>query len=100
MVAGAANRLRFINIMANGGVVMRLTRDGVPVTWTLVAKDGADLPAHQRIPTAATGFRIVAGETYDFEITPAPGEMVLRYLPPERPPTEVRVIAAAGAARP
>jgi manganese oxidase len=75
--AGTTYRLRFINIMAIG--LQRVTlADGVtPVQWRPVAKDGADLPAAQRVPTPAQ-FRLSAGEIADFELTPsAAGELRL-----------------------
>jgi FtsP/CotA-like multicopper oxidase with cupredoxin domain len=67
--AGTTYRLRFINILAADVLAVRLVNDSTPVTWTPVAKDGADVQPNVRRPVAAT-FRIGVGETYDFEWTP------------------------------
>ena len=49
---------------------MLQTNEG-PVTWELVAKDGASLPGGRRQPVLAKQV-IGVGETYDFEFeTPA-----------------------------
>jgi FtsP/CotA-like multicopper oxidase with cupredoxin domain len=69
LAAGTTYRLRFINILTADVVGVRMVTDSVPLTWTPVAKDGADLPAMLRQPTAAT-FRAGVGETFDFEWTP------------------------------
>ncbi len=56
-----------------------LLRDGEPVQWTPIAKDGADLPrALQRAVSAQ--FRPHVGETFDFAWTPEPGNYVLRIV--------------------
>ncbi|MFI5241764.1 MAG: multicopper oxidase domain-containing protein [Gemmatimonadales bacterium] len=78
--AGVPTRLRLINIRSENATQLSLERDGTAVTWRAVAKDGADLPAHQRREMPA---QLVSepGEIYDYEITPSvPGIMVLRYL--------------------
>ena len=76
--AGVTQRLRFISIPANGEFVVRLlTADDVPVTWTQVARDGADLSAEQIVTSVATT-RVDVGITKDFEFTPdAPGDLML-----------------------
>jgi hypothetical protein len=51
-----------------------------------VAKDGADLPAHQRVPAEQSG-RFGVGETADFAFTPTePGTYTLHigYSPSDR----------------
>jgi manganese oxidase len=60
-------RLRLINITDSGANLrVRLMIKGVPVHWTVIAKDGADLPPTQlRASTADMG--ITVGETYDVE---------------------------------
>jgi len=79
--AGQPTRLRLINIRAENSVDMTLERDGTPVLWRMVAKDGATLPQHQIRERPAT-LTTNPGETYDFEITPEkPGTMILRYDP-------------------
>ena len=95
--AGVSHRLRFVNIMANGGFRMTLLDGDRPVEWRPVAKDGADLPPWQAMPGPASAV-IVAGEIYDFEFTPrAPGELTLRLQRPDRPAQEfsVQVVPAA-----
>lgn len=60
-------RLRFINITDNGvDLRVRLTNKGVPVQWTVIAKDGADLPLAQ-LKSSTADIGITVGETYDVE---------------------------------
>jgi FtsP/CotA-like multicopper oxidase with cupredoxin domain len=72
--ANVANRLRLINITPDLPALTFVLTDGFKtVPWTAVAKDGADLPPAAR--TMRDGRQLVAvGETYDFEMTPKPGE--------------------------
>ena len=78
--AGVPTRLRVINIRTENATQLSLERDGAPVTWRAVAKDGADLPAHQQRELPAQMIT-EPGEIYDYEITPKePGILVLRYL--------------------
>jgi hypothetical protein len=59
--------LRFINITDNGvDLRVRLSNKGVPVQWTVIAKDGADLPLAQ-LKSSTADFGITVGETYDVE---------------------------------
>jgi len=79
--AGQPTRLRLINIRAENSIDMTLERDGVPVLWRMVAKDGATLPLHQ-IRERPAILTTNPGETYDFEITPSKaGTMILKYDP-------------------
>jgi FtsP/CotA-like multicopper oxidase with cupredoxin domain len=79
--AGQPTRLRLINIRAENSVDMAVERDGSPVLWRMVAKDGASLPLHQ-IRERPAILTTNPGETYDFEITPdKAGTMILRYDP-------------------
>jgi FtsP/CotA-like multicopper oxidase with cupredoxin domain len=60
-------RLRFINITDNAvDLRVRLTNKGVPVQWTVIAKDGADLPLAQ-LKSSTADMGITVGETYDVE---------------------------------
>ena len=80
LTAGESHRLRFINItMVNAGLQMHLLgADSSTTQWMAVAKDGMDLPAHQRVMRAASQ-PVSIGETYDFEFTPvAPGRYLLQ----------------------
>jgi len=68
--AGVTYRFRFMNItLFNASARIRLVRDGFPVMWRAVAKDGADLPRSLRRMDLAD--RVVSvGETMDFEFRP------------------------------
>jgi len=99
--AGVPTRLRLINIRTESNTQLSLERDGAAVSWRAVAKDGAELPAHQMRETPA---KLVdaPGETHDFEITPeTPGILVLTYLGQEGDTTTtqraiIRVVAQVG----
>jgi hypothetical protein len=68
--AGERYRLRFINITpADDGTSMVLAAAGKPVSWTPMAKDGAELPVRFKAMCEAK-FKFAAGETYDFEFRP------------------------------
>jgi len=76
--AGTTYRFRLMNVtLFNGLARVRLLKEGFPVRWRAVARDGADLPPHQRVVGHAD--RVVSiGETADFEYTPGdPGDLVL-----------------------
>ncbi|MHB8838125.1 MAG: hypothetical protein ACYC7F_04150 [Gemmatimonadaceae bacterium] len=68
-----------------------LTQGADTVQWRALAKDGADLPPSQ----ATVGKALVslqAGETYDFEWTPAAGEYVLSVtMTSARPPLRQKI---------
>lgn len=76
--AGRTHRLRLVNITPDDVLSVSLTRGADPVTWRVVAKDGATL---EPTATAATPARVVlaVGETTDVEIeAPAgPGQLWL-----------------------
>jgi FtsP/CotA-like multicopper oxidase with cupredoxin domain len=77
-VVGETHRFRVINIAPAGQVTAWLTRDGEVIPITLHAKDGADLPVHQRVPVDRLP-RLGVGETADFIWTPSePGVYELR----------------------
>ncbi|HJU65881.1 MAG TPA: hypothetical protein VJ596_09400, partial [Gemmatimonadaceae bacterium] len=77
---GTTYRLRFVSIAPNDGKLVRLVAGGVPVRWRPIAKDGADLPAHQAIARPAV-VAMGTGETADFEISVAePGELSLEIV--------------------
>ncbi len=74
---GKTYRLRFTHISLDDVKNVRLLLNGKPVTWRPFAKDGATLPAANRVEKDAKQ-RMDVGETYDFEWTPAtPGVYVL-----------------------
>lgn len=67
---GERHRFRVINIAPAGNVSAWITReDSTFVPITLFAKDGADLPEHQRV-AVETLPRLFVGETADFTWTP------------------------------
>ena len=81
--AGETYRLRFIHITQGVEPEIALTRNGLPVRWRAVARDGADLPEALRLEGDAE-FSTGTGETFDFMWTPTdPGEVTLsvRYEP-------------------
>ena len=81
--AGAPTRFRFINIRNENLTPIALEQNGAPVSWRIVAKDGADLPEHQIRDRPATMLSS-PGETFDAMITPEkPGTMMFRYLAQE-----------------
>jgi hypothetical protein len=66
---GETHRFRVMNIAPADRIFAWLTRDGDTVPITLRAKDGADLPPHQRVPVDRLP-RLGAGEAADFTWTP------------------------------
>jgi len=77
--AGTPTRFRVIDIRAENTTDILLERDGTPVPWRLIAKDGADLPAYQ-IHEHSSALTTSPGETYDLEVPPqTPGIMTLKY---------------------
>jgi FtsP/CotA-like multicopper oxidase with cupredoxin domain len=71
-------RIRLININPTAPVLLEVLSDTVPIKWRAIAKDGADLPAVQRVLRPAR-FMIGVGEAYDFELTPEKaGELHIR----------------------
>ena len=74
--AGRTHRLRFVGIgLVRGGRYVLMSGTDT-LHWRAVAKDGADLQKSQQTMQQAQ-VRLQAGETYDFEWTPLPGEYVL-----------------------
>jgi FtsP/CotA-like multicopper oxidase with cupredoxin domain len=64
---GIRYRLRFINITANDtDLRLKLVSKDVPVQWTILARDGADLPAAQRT-LAQADVALPVGSTVDVE---------------------------------
>jgi FtsP/CotA-like multicopper oxidase with cupredoxin domain len=81
LAAGVAHRFRFVNIGIALAVTFAIYRDSALVGWRRVAKDGADLPAHQaQVGPARQPVQV--GETYDFEFAPEPGEYRLVTVAP------------------
>lgn len=70
--AGVTQRFRFVNIGPADRMSFRIFRDTSLVSWRIVARDGAELPAAQvRETPARRGFDV--GETFDAEVVFTPG---------------------------
>jgi FtsP/CotA-like multicopper oxidase with cupredoxin domain len=81
--AGTEYKLRLVHMTRGAPIDIALSRDGEPVRWRPVAKDGADLPPALARETRAL-LRSNTGETFDFAWTPRePGEyeLSIRYEP-------------------
>ena len=74
--ARVRHRFRFINLSPAIGVQFTIRRDTSVVQWNGRARDGADLlPALRKMKPAIQ--MVEVGQTWDFELTPEPGELVL-----------------------
>lgn len=69
LIAGQTYRFRIMNLLPAAPARVSLTVGADTLSWQTVAKDGADLPAHQ-IRTARAVRMIGVGEAYDVEWTP------------------------------
>jgi FtsP/CotA-like multicopper oxidase with cupredoxin domain len=80
LVAGTTYRLRFMNIaVVRPTMRVHLLRDGRPLTWRAIAKDGWTLDSAQATVRPSVG-GLGSGETADFEFTPdRPGELTLEF---------------------
>jgi FtsP/CotA-like multicopper oxidase with cupredoxin domain len=74
--AGTTVRFRLMNItLHNAAVRVRLLREGYPVQWRPLAKDGAE---GRRSGRVRADQQVSVGETYDFEyFAPEAGELLL-----------------------
>ena len=91
LVVGTAHRLRFISIGAVSIKRVRLLEGDTVLRWMPVAKDGAELPAAQRLESAADQW-LAAGETMDVLVTPTrAGTLVLEVTSAFGPPVITRV---------
>lgn len=78
--AGTRYRLRLINIRTDYLLTVGLFDGDTPVSWRMVAKDGADLPPHQIRSSPARLDHFAPGEILDVEFTPqVAGALTLRY---------------------
>ncbi|MGH7476442.1 MAG: multicopper oxidase domain-containing protein [Longimicrobiales bacterium] len=92
MRAGVPRRFRFINISPLETHRIQLTSGGIVQEWRALAKDGAELAAHQAT-TQSAALVLHPGETYDFEVVrPRPETLVLTI-------SSVETIANRAAAR-
>jgi FtsP/CotA-like multicopper oxidase with cupredoxin domain len=92
---GTTYRFRMIMIRAEGSAIVKLLDGEEVVKWKLVARDGADLPAHQIKETPAR-FGFASGQIMDFEFTPTKaGTLRLRSSEPEifdNPPPPIEIV--------
>jgi FtsP/CotA-like multicopper oxidase with cupredoxin domain len=78
LTAGVPYRFRLMNVtLDNPMLQFWLVKDGAPIQWTALARDGADLPAWRR-RTGVAREPVGIGETHDMEARfAAPGEFAL-----------------------
>ena len=81
LVAGESYKFRVMNIPLANAVQVRIVRDGYPVRWRALAKDGADFPESDQTLQLAD-FTARVGETADFEFIPDPGVYTLEVRAP------------------
>ena len=71
MKKGLGYHFRIVHITAGwADIETSIMRNGNPVNWKPLAKDGADLPSYQQIIKPALNQPISVGQTLDFEFTP------------------------------
>ena len=68
--AGTSYRFRLINIRTDYLLALGIFEGASPLEWRIVAKDGADLPAHQVRTMPARIDHLAPGEIVDVEFTP------------------------------
>lgn len=90
--AGVKHRFRFINLNPAIDIRYALMKDSANAAeWVPLARDGADLlPALRKPQPAAQA--VAVGQTWDFEITPAAGALVLTAGPGRRATWRQRLI--------
>jgi FtsP/CotA-like multicopper oxidase with cupredoxin domain len=78
LLAGVSYRFRLMNVtLANPNLQFLLVRNGAPIRWTPIARDGYDLPSWQREPALAR-LPVGIGETHDMEVrVTQPGDYAL-----------------------
>ncbi len=91
LAAGTTHRIRLISIGAVAVKHVRLLEGEAVLQWTVVAKDGADLSARQRVRVAADQL-LAPGETMDVLVAPRrAGTLVLEVTSTFGPPVTTRV---------
>jgi FtsP/CotA-like multicopper oxidase with cupredoxin domain len=75
--AGERYRIRLVDVHTfRPSMIVRLLRDSSLVRWRALAKDGMDLPADRAVMRPSVQ-QLGNGETYDFELSPAAGDLDL-----------------------
>ena len=69
LLVGKRCRFRIIGITPNPALDVHLERNGKPVQWRAIAKDGVTLSSRQALRGPAT-LVVNPGETFDFEFRP------------------------------
>ena len=88
--SGWPTRLRLINIRTEALTAIRLEQDGQPVSWRVLAKDGASLPPHQ-VHVQRAVLKSGPGEIHDVELNPSrAGIIALDYFATVGDSTSVR----------
>jgi FtsP/CotA-like multicopper oxidase with cupredoxin domain len=77
--AGVPHRFRFFSMTIDDDTDVSIARNDSVVTWTPVAKDAMPIPAAERAARPAK-LHFGPGETYDFELTPQPGEYQMKVM--------------------
>jgi hypothetical protein len=77
--AGVPHRFRFLSMALDDEADVSIARNDSVATWTPVAKDAIPVPSAERTPRPAK-LHFGAGETYDFEFTPQPGEYQMKVM--------------------
>jgi FtsP/CotA-like multicopper oxidase with cupredoxin domain len=77
--AGVPHRFRFFSMTIDEETDVSIARNDSIVAWTPVAKDAIPVPSAERTQRPAK-LRLGPGETYDFELTPQPGEYQMKIL--------------------
>ena len=72
LAAGRTHRFRLLNLGVALNVRFQLRQDTTTAEWRARAEDGADLAPALRVLQPAAQI-VAVGETFDFELTPAPG---------------------------
>ncbi len=70
LTVGEKQRFRLIGIGAVNGGRYTLMGETTLESWRMVAKDGADLPPALSATRRVADWKVMAGETYDFEWIP------------------------------
>jgi manganese oxidase len=84
--AGVSYRFRLINIRTDYLASLAILSGDQPVTWRVIAKDGADLPPSQATVRPAK-LTFSAGEIYDVQFTPQAGsDLTLQFGAPQQGP--------------
>ena len=103
LTLGTTYRFRFINITPVDSDLTYSLKDasGAALEWSVIAKDGRDLPPSQVVIKDATGDSITVGETRDYSFTPQKtGELYLEAAAFQRMWVKVTLVVTRSALQP